>query len=113
MSDALLRTGRAGAVARVTLARPEVRNAFNDDADCRIDCDAFRSLGMPTTRCAWVVLAGRRPGILCRRRPELDAPHGRLLARGEPRRRCRASREMLRTIAHCRKPTIARVQGDA
>jgi enoyl-CoA hydratase/carnithine racemase len=63
-----------------------------------------------SARCARHRAGGRRHGLLRRRQPELDAPHGRLhRAENLPTRalwpRCCA-------IYECPKPTIARVQGD-
>ena len=54
--------------ARITLTRPEVRNAFNDEVIQQLKA-AFESVGARDDVRAVV------------RRPELDAPHGRLHAR--------------------------------
>jgi methylglutaconyl-CoA hydratase len=58
-----------------------------------------------------VVLAAERQGLLRRRRPELDAPHGRLHARREPADAGQLA-DMLWAIYECPKPTVAAVQGD-
>ena len=71
-----------GAVARITLNRPDVRNAFNDEVIAELTA-AFQEMAARAEVRA-VVLAGHRPGLLRRRRPELDAPHGRLHPRREP-----------------------------
>jgi len=98
-----------GAVATVTLDRPEVRNAFNDELIARL-AQAFAALGLrPDVRC--IVLAAHGPAFCAgadlnwmRRmadytREENLADAGQLAA-------------MLRTIFECPKPTIARIQGD-
>ncbi len=104
-----IRIARAGPVATVTLCRPEVRNAFDDTLIADLD-NAFRDLGgEPGVRA--IVLAAEGPAFCAgadlhwmRRmagysRDENLADAGKLAA-------------MLRTIAECPKPTIARVQGD-
>lgn len=98
-----------GFIATVTLNRPEVRNAFNDEVIAELS-QAFTSLGARAdVRC--IVLAGQGPAFCAgadlnwmrrmadytREENLLDA--GRLAA-------------MLQTIYECPKPTIARVQGD-
>jgi methylglutaconyl-CoA hydratase len=99
-----------GAVARVVLARPEVRNAFDDVVVGELT-DAFRSLAEESeTRV--VVLSGdgpsfcagadvawmRRAGSYTREENEADAQR---MAR------------MLRTIDACPKPVVALVHGAA
>ncbi|KQM80444.1 enoyl-CoA hydratase/isomerase family protein [Xylophilus sp. Leaf220] len=96
-------------VARITLVRPEVRNAFDDALIAELDA-AFRALGARHDVRA-IVLAGEGPAFCAgadlhwmRRmagynRAENIADAGKLAA-------------MLRTIAECPKPTVARVQGD-
>ncbi|MBC5764952.1 enoyl-CoA hydratase/isomerase family protein [Ramlibacter albus] len=109
MTD-LLRTSKSGAAATVTLDRPEVRNAFNDDLIAQLTA-AFRELGDdPAVRCIVLAASGtafcagadlnwmKRMADYTREENLADA--GRLA-------------EMLRTIYECPKPTIARVQGDA
>lgn len=96
-------------VARITLVRPEVRNAFDDALIAELDA-AFRALGARHDVRA-IVLAAEGPAFCAgadlhwmRRmagynRAENIADAGKLAA-------------MLRTIAECPKPTVARVQGD-
>jgi methylglutaconyl-CoA hydratase len=96
-------------IARITLTRPEVRNAFNDEVIQELKA-AFESVGARDDVRA-VVLAAVGPAFCAganlnwmRRmadytRDENIADAGKLA-------------EMLRTIAECPKPTIARVQGD-
>ncbi|MGI9151985.1 MAG: enoyl-CoA hydratase/isomerase family protein [Limnohabitans sp.] len=98
-----------GAVRTLTLSRPDVRNAFNDEVIAELKA-AFTAAGQAAdVRC--VVLAAEGPAFCAgadlnwmRRmadftRDENLADAGQLAA-------------MLRTIYECPKPTIARVQGD-
>jgi methylglutaconyl-CoA hydratase len=99
----------AHAIATVTLNRPEVRNAFNDEAILELT-QMFRDLGArDDVRCIILAAAGtaycagadlnwmKRMADYTREQNLADA--GQL-------------GEMLRTIDQCPKPTIARVQGD-
>jgi methylglutaconyl-CoA hydratase len=98
-----------GAVRTITLSRPDVRNAFNDEVIAELKT-AFAEAGHAAhIRC--VVLAAEGPAFCAgadlnwmRRmadytRDENLADAGQLAA-------------MLRAIYECPKPTIARVQGD-
>ncbi len=98
-----------GAVRTITLSRPDVRNAFNDEVIAELKA-AFTEAGQAAdVRC--VVLAAEGPAFCAgadlnwmRRmadytRDENLADAGQLAA-------------MLRAIYECPKPTIARVQGD-
>ncbi|HAU58550.1 MAG TPA: enoyl-CoA hydratase [Comamonadaceae bacterium] len=100
---------QTGAVARITLTQPEVRNAFSDEVIAEITA-AFTEVGARAdVRC--VVLAAEGPAFCAganlnwmRRmadytREENIADAGKLA-------------EMLRVIYECPQPTIARVQGD-
>jgi methylglutaconyl-CoA hydratase len=96
-------------VARITLTRPEVRNAFNDEVIAQLTT-AFESVGARDDVRA-VVLAAEGPAFCAgadlnwmRRmadytRDENIADAGQLAA-------------MLQAIYRCPKPTVARVQGD-
>lgn len=99
----------SGAVARITLTQPEIRNAFSDDVIAELTA-AFQDVGArPDVRA--VVLAAEGPAFCAganlnwmRRmadytRDENLADAGKLA-------------EMLRVIYTCPQPTIARVQGD-
>ena len=100
---------QSGSVARITLTMPEIRNAFSDEVIQAIT-EAFADVGARADVRA-VVLAAEGPAFCAganlnwmRRmadytREENLADAGKLAA-------------MLRTIAECPKPTIARVQGD-
>ncbi len=98
-----------GAIRTITLSRPDVRNAFNDEVIAELKT-AFIEAGQASdVRC--VVLAAEGPAFCAgadlnwmRRmadytRDENLADAGQLAA-------------MLRAIYECPKPTIARVQGD-
>ncbi|HEU4460804.1 MAG TPA: enoyl-CoA hydratase/isomerase family protein [Methylibium sp.] len=106
----LLRVETAGPVARVTLARPELRNAFDDALIVEL-AGTFRALDTePSVRV--VVLAADGPAFCA----GADLNWMRRMAgysREENLADAAALAEMLRSVATCRKPTIARVQGDA
>jgi methylglutaconyl-CoA hydratase len=104
-----LTTTDQGALRTLTLSRPDVRNAFNDEVIAELKA-AFIDAGQAAeVRC--VVLAAEGPAFCAgadlnwmRRmadytRDENLADAGQLAA-------------MLRAIYECPKPTIARVQGD-
>ena len=100
---------QSGPVARITLTMPEIRNAFSDEVIQAIT-EAFADVGARADVRA-VVLAAEGPAFCAganlnwmRRmadytREENLADASKLAA-------------MLRTIAECPRPTIARVQGD-
>jgi methylglutaconyl-CoA hydratase len=96
-------------VARITLPRPDVRNAFNDEVIAELT-QAFTQVGQdPQVRA--VVLAADGPAFCA----GADLNWMRRMAdytRAENLADAGALAEMLRTIHNCLKPTIARVQGD-
>ena len=98
-----------GAIATVTLNRPEVRNAFNDDLIARL-ADTFAELGArPELRC--IVLAANGPAFCA----GADLNWMKRMAdytREENVADAGALAEMLRVVYTCPKPTIAKVQGD-
>lgn len=98
-----------GAIATVTLDRPEVRNAFNDELIARL-AQAFAELGpLPDVRC--IVLAANGPAFCA----GADLNWMRRMAdytRGENLADAGQLAAMLRAIFECPKPTIARIQGD-
>jgi len=111
MTD-LLRVERHGVVARVTLDRPDVRNAFNPELITALT-DAFTALAAePADELRAVVLSGAGPTFCAgadvawmRSAASLDeaaneADAGRLAA-------------MLEAIDMCPAPVVARVQGAA
>ncbi|MDD2809583.1 enoyl-CoA hydratase/isomerase family protein [Rhodoferax sp.] len=98
-----------GAVATVTLNRPEVRNAFNDGVIAELT-QAFTELGHNDTVRA-IVLAANGPAFcagadLNWMRRMADYTHAENLADAAQ------LAEMLRVIYTCPKPTVARIQGD-
>ena len=109
MSNPNLTIAYEGAVARITLTQPEIRNAFSDEVIAEITA-AFTDVGARADVRA-VVLTAEGPAFCAganlnwmRRmadytRDENVADAGKLA-------------EMLRVIYECPKPTIARVQGD-
>jgi methylglutaconyl-CoA hydratase len=100
---------QTGVVTTVTLNRPEVRNAFNDEVIAELT-QAFTQLGQdPQVRT--IVLAAHGPAFcagadLNWMRRMADYTHAENLADAG----CLA--DMLRVIYTCPKPTIARIQGD-
>ena len=100
---------QTGAVATVTLNRPEVRNAFNDEVITELT-QAFTQLGQDDQVRA-IVLAASGPAFcagadLNWMRRMADYTHAENLADAA------ALAEMLRVIYTCPKPTVARIQGD-
>ena len=110
-SDTTVRVSRpAAAVAQVTLCRPDVRNAFNDEVISALT-QAFRALDADDA-VRVVVLAAEGPAFCA----GADLHWMRRMAdytRAQNLDDAAGLAEMLRSIAACRKPTIARVQGDA
>jgi methylglutaconyl-CoA hydratase len=97
-------------VAGVELARPEVRNAF-DDVLIAEATDAFRALD-DDAGVRVVVLSGRGKAFCAGADLNWMA---RMVSYGieENRRDAAALAEMLRAIDECRKPVVARVHGAA
>ncbi len=98
-----------GAVARVWVNRPESRNAFDDVVIAELT-QAFEDVGA-LAQVRAVVLGGRGPAFcaganLNWMRRMADYSHAENIADAGK------LAKMLRTIAECPKPTIARVQGD-
>ncbi len=100
---------QTGVLARVTLNRPEVRNAFNDEVITELT-QAFTQLGQdPQVRA--IVLAAEGPAFcagadLNWMRRMADYNHAENLADAAQ------LADMLRVIYTCPKPTVARIQGD-
>ncbi|RZU02106.1 enoyl-CoA hydratase/isomerase family protein [Rivibacter subsaxonicus] len=105
----LIKVEVAGPVARVTLDRPEVRNAFNDELIIELT-GAFRALGNDAA--VRVVVLAANGVAFC---AGADLNWMRRMAdytREQNLADAAALAEMLRTIAACPKPVVARVQGD-
>ena len=98
-----------GAIRTITLSRPDVRNAFNDEVIAELKA-AFEDAGQASdVRC--VVLAAVGPAFCA----GADLNWMRRMAdytRDENLADAACLAEMLRTLYECPKPTIARVQGD-
>ena len=97
------------AVARITLSRPEVRNAFNDEVIAELT-QVFTEVGQCDDVRA-VVLAAQGPAFCA----GADLNWMRRMAdytREENLADAGALAVMLRAIYECPQPTIARVQGD-
>jgi methylglutaconyl-CoA hydratase len=102
-------TIETGTVAFVTLNRPEVRNAFNDEVIAELT-SAFTQLGRDSQVRA-IVLAAEGPAFcagadLNWMRCMADYTHAENLADAAQ------LAGMLHTIYTCPKPTVARIQGD-
>jgi methylglutaconyl-CoA hydratase len=108
--EPVLRVARDGGRARVTLARPAVRNAFNAELIARL-AETFSALAAdPSVRL--VVLDGEG-SIFCGG-ADVNWMRGALeLGEAENLRDAEAMSDMLRTIDRCPKPVIARVHGAA
>jgi len=97
-------------VARITLTRPEVRNAFNDEVIAQLT-EAFSAVGERDDVRA-VVLAAEGPAFCA----GADLNWMRRMAdytREENLADAAALADMLRAIYECPHPTVARVQGHA
>jgi methylglutaconyl-CoA hydratase len=98
-----------GPVGVITLIRPEVRNAFNDEVIRELTAAFQTAAAEPTVRA--VVLAAEGPAFCA----GADLNWMRRMAdytRDENLADAAALAEMLRVIYDCPKPTVARVQGD-
>src|ERR1700745_3933046 len=105
---AALRTEQAGDVLRVTLSRPELRNAF-DAALIQELSEAFSTVGKDVRA---VVLAGEGPSFSAGADVEWMRAAVELTYE-ENVADARRLRKMLETIDSCPAPVIARVQGHA
>ncbi len=98
-----------GAVATVTLNRPDVRNAFNDEVILQVTA-AFKDLGARAdVRC--IVLAANGTAFCA----GADLRWMRSMAdytREQNLQDAGRLATMMRTVYECPKPTIARIQGD-
>jgi methylglutaconyl-CoA hydratase len=110
MPDSTVTLAMDGGVARVTLARPDVRNAFNADVIRELHAIFTRLSGDAAVRA--VVLAGEGK-VFCGgadinwMRASLELSFDQNVADAE-----RMS-DMYRAIDRCTKPVIARIQGAA
>ena len=103
---------RDGAVARVTLARPEVRNAFNAELIADLH-DAFTRLATePPESLRAVVLAGEGAAF-CAGADVAWMRASAALSVEDNEADARRMAEMLETIEACPVPVVARVHGAA
>ena len=96
-------------VETITLNRPEVRNAFNDEVIAELTAVFLEIAKRPEVRC--VVLAGNGPAFCA----GADLNWMKRMSgytREENLQDASGLARMLEAIYHCPKPTIARVQGD-
>lgn len=114
MPDALnlqrLKFNVEGHVARVTLDRPDVRNAFDDATIVELTA-AFRALD-DDARVRAVILAASGPAF-CAGADLNWMKRMATYSEAENRADALGLATMLNTIYACKKPVIARVQGDA
>jgi methylglutaconyl-CoA hydratase len=109
MSATAIRTDVQGHVATVTLLRPEVRNAFNDEVIAEMS-QAFTQLGADARVRAIVLMA--EGAAFC---AGADLNWMRRMAdytREDNVQDAEKLAAMLRALYQCPKPTVARVQGD-
>ncbi|HEX6475442.1 MAG TPA: enoyl-CoA hydratase-related protein [Candidatus Limnocylindria bacterium] len=107
-----VRVAREGAIARVTLARPEVRNAFNAELIADLH-DAFVSLATnPPDALRAVVLAGEGPAF-CAGADVTWMRASVALSVEDNEADARRMAEMLEAIDACPAPVVARVHGAA
>ena len=98
-----------GAVARITLNRPDIRNAFSDEVIAEITAAFQNAASRAEVRA--VVLAATGPAFCA----GADLNWMRRMAdysREENMADAAQLAEMLRVMYECPKPTIARIQGD-
>jgi methylglutaconyl-CoA hydratase len=104
-----LQITQESAVLTITLSRPDVRNAFNDEVIAEITAAFQEAASRAEVRA--VVLAAVGPAFCA----GADLKWMRRLAdytRAENLADASALAEMLRVMYECPKPTIARIQGD-
>jgi len=106
------RTGPGGVVGRVTLARPEVRNAFNAELIAALHRAFLELSAEPADRLRAVVLAG--DGKVFSAGADIAWQRAALeLSMSENRGDAGRLQAMLAAIDECPVPVIARVQGAA
>lgn len=112
MSDGLLleRTGPGGAVARVTLNRPKLHNAFNAELIGELRATFRRFADEPADRLRAVVLAGAGPSFCAG--ADVNWMRASLgLSREQNEQDAMVLAEMLDAIDRCPAPVVARVHG--
>ncbi len=110
MSELVLTLTSRGAVAHITLARPDVRNAFNAQVISELRSAFDRLSEDPAVRA--IVLAGEGK-VFCGG-ADIQWMRGSLdLSRGENLADARRMSEMFRAIDRCSKPVIGQIHGAA
>ena len=106
------RTGARGVVARVTLARPEVRNAFNAELIASLT-ETFAALGEePPSRLRAVILSGDGP-VFCAGADINWQRAARNLSLEENEADAGRLHDMLLAVDRCPVPVVTRVHGAA
>jgi methylglutaconyl-CoA hydratase len=109
---AIRRGGPSDVVTYVTLARPEVRNAFNADLIAALRSTFDGLADEPPERLRAIVLGGE--GTVFSAGADVEWMRASLsLSREENERDASALAEMLEAIDRCPAPVVARVQGAA
>ena len=110
MGESLVKLAHTGPVARITMARPEVHNAFNEELIAQLHAAFANAISDASVRV--IVLAGEGKSFSV----GADLNWMRRAAtwsEEENRRDSRALTAMLRAVAECPKPVVARVHGAA
>jgi methylglutaconyl-CoA hydratase len=108
----LERTGPGGVIARVTLTRPDVHNAFNADLIGELRATFRRLSDEPADQLRGVVLAGEGPSFCA----GADVTWMRAslgLSKEQNEQDAMVMAEMFDAIDRCAAPVVARVQGAA
>jgi len=109
-SEQFARVTKIGSVATVTMARPEVHNAFNEHLIAKLH-DAFRSLAADDS-VRVVILAGEGKSFSAG--ADLDwMRRAAGFSEQENVRDAAAAAALWRAVAECPKPVVARVHGNA
>jgi methylglutaconyl-CoA hydratase len=107
-----VRVSREGAVARVTLARPEVRNAFNGELIADLH-DAFATLASESPEDLRAVVLAGEGAAFCAGADVAWMRASTALSVEDNEADARRMAEMLEAIDHCPAPVVARVHGAA
>ncbi len=110
MSTAILEVAREGSVARVTLNRPQVRNALNDELIAALTRWAHEARTAPGLRVA--VLAGAGP-VFCAGADAVWMARTIRYSQEENRRDAEAFADLLDALDTLPFPLVARIQGAA
>jgi methylglutaconyl-CoA hydratase len=107
-----VRVSREGAVARVTLARPEVRNAFNGELIADLH-DAFATLASEPPEALRAVVLSGEGAAFCAGADVAWMRASAALSVEDNEADARRMAEMLEAIDGCPTPVVARVHGAA